>query len=79
MYTSKVDMGVHLDAWQKELVQLSTSFEKLLDPQKNRMRTDKQMENENIATFCATPMHPLNFASISFSCTIVLLPKEISR
>ena len=72
-------MGVYSDAWQKELVQLSTSFEKLLDPQENRTRTDKQMENENITNFCATRMQPLNFASKSFSCTIVSLPKEISR
>ena len=67
-------MGVHLDAWQKELVQLSTSFEKLLDPKKNRMRTDKKNE----MNFCATPMQPLNFAS-NLSAALVSLPKEISR
>ena len=58
---------------------ISFSFEKLFDPQKNRMKTDKQMENENITKFCVTPMQPFNLASKSFNCTIVSLPKELFR
>ena len=70
---------MHLDASQRGLVQLSTSFEKLLDPQKSRMRTDEQIEIENITNVGSTPMQPLNFASTdSFSCFIISLPKEIS-